>query len=191
MKDLYREYISSTPEKRVDIVLNNYNRFLKMVNSITEGILFMLREEMESNIRASRGENVGGRSSNISDPTYVKAVKSVILRDAFIECDFSSGILDFTDHPSFFEERAEGLSRMRKDYGLVESMVNDLEDDEKELFFSIMVNKKKIQDIADENLLSYNAIYSRLFRIKATVKENTLLYYEGKILLEEEDEDDE
>ena len=47
--EIYERYINAPFDERVDIIIRNYGSFMKRINRCTEGILYMLMEELEYN----------------------------------------------------------------------------------------------------------------------------------------------
>ena len=95
-KNLIKTYMSSSFEKRVDIIIKNYTNFMGIVDGYTEGLRYMIESEKESNSRQSIGDlGVRVQSGGMpSDTTAKKAIRNVLTREALINCDFSGNVLE-------------------------------------------------------------------------------------------------
>ena len=103
-KNMIKEYIGSSADKRVDIIMKNYTRFMGIVDGYIDGLRYMIEAEKDSNSRKNIGElgvrvQTGGMTS---DPTAKHAIRNVMTRDALINCDFSGDVLDGVDHPEAY-----------------------------------------------------------------------------------------
>ena len=92
-KNLIKTYMSSSFEKRVDIIIKNYTNFMGIVDGYTEGLRYMIESEKESNSRQSIGDlGVRVQSGGMpSDTTAKKAIRNVLTREALINCTGRSG----------------------------------------------------------------------------------------------------
>ena len=82
-KNLIRVYTGATSEKRIDIIIKNYTKFIGIVDGYTDGLRYMIECEKESSHRQSAGDlgvrvQTGGMTS---DPTARKAINNVITRE--------------------------------------------------------------------------------------------------------------
>lgn len=103
-KNMIKEYIGSSADKRVDIIMKNYTRFMGIVDGYIDGLRYMIEAEKDSNSRQNIGElgvrvQTGGMTS---DPTAKHTIRNVMTRDALINCDFSGDVLDGVDHPEAY-----------------------------------------------------------------------------------------
>ena len=60
-KNLIRVYTGATSEKRIDIIIKNYTKFIGIVDGYTDGLRYMIECEKESSHRQSAGD-LGVRS---------------------------------------------------------------------------------------------------------------------------------
>lgn len=51
-KNLIRVYTGATSEKRIDIIIKNYTKFIGIVDGYTDGLRYMIECEKESSHRA-------------------------------------------------------------------------------------------------------------------------------------------
>lgn len=78
-KNLIRVYTGATSEKRIDIIIKNYTKFIGIVDGYTDGLRYMIECEKESSHRQSVGDlgvrvQTGGMTS---DPTARKAINNL------------------------------------------------------------------------------------------------------------------
>ena len=55
-KNLIRVYTGATSEKRIDIIIKNYTKFIGIVDGYTDGLRYMIECEKESSHRQSAGD---------------------------------------------------------------------------------------------------------------------------------------
>ena len=89
-KNMIKEYIGSSADKRVDIIMKNYTRFMGIVDGYIDGLRYMIEAEKDSNSRQNIGE------------LGVRVQTGGMTRDALINCDFSGDVLDGVDHPEAY-----------------------------------------------------------------------------------------
>ncbi len=68
-KNLIRVYTGATSEKRIDIIIKNYTKFIGIVDGYTDGLRYMIECEKESSHRQSAGDlgvrvQTGGMTSD-------------------------------------------------------------------------------------------------------------------------------
>ena len=110
-KNMIKEYIGSSADKRVDIIMKNYTRFMGIVDGYIDGLRYMIEAEKDSNSRQNIGElgvrvQTGGMTS---DPTAKHAIRNVMTRDTLINCDFSGDVLDGVDHPEAYMKDSSSM----------------------------------------------------------------------------------
>ena len=88
-KNLIRVYTGATSEKRIDIIIKNYTKFIGIVDGYTDGLRYMIECEKESSHRQSAGDlgvrvQTGGMTSDPSETAdaenkspYEKAGKEI------------------------------------------------------------------------------------------------------------------
>ena len=97
-----KQYADADAAGRVDIICKNYPIFLGIVDSSTDGLIYVIENEKAFNRKSTNGDlGVRVQKSRSTDTTADTAINNVMTRDALIACDFSGGVLDGTD-------RAEG-----------------------------------------------------------------------------------
>lgn len=63
-KNLIRVYTGATSEKRIDIIIKNYTKFIGIVDGYTDGLRYMIECEKESSHRQSAWDS-GNRKGDI------------------------------------------------------------------------------------------------------------------------------
>ena len=115
--NLVHRYAKADAMDRINLIYNNFASFLGVVESRTEGLVYLIENEKATNRRHENGDlGVRVQKSTISDPTGNTATGNVMTRDALIACDFSGGVLDGTDMGEAFIREALILKDMRRDY---------------------------------------------------------------------------
>lgn len=181
-KNMIKEYIGSSADKRVDIIMKNYTRFMGIVDGYIDGLRYMIEAEKDSNNRKDIGElgvrvQTGGMTS---DPTAKHAIRNVMTRDALINCDFSGDVLDGVDHPEAYMKDAYMLKDMRRDYKLFNSQLCILGKDQ-EHFVKFISKETTLVAIAQEQGISYENAQQNMARNKRLVKKQVVGFMERKL----------
>lgn len=179
MKDHFlKKYEKASEEERIDIICKNYGNFLGMINSFTEGIVYLIEEEQEYNRKKEMGDlGVAIRQTGThSDKTAATAIKRVSVREAVISCDFKDGLLDGSEHEEEIINDAFLLRKMKRDYELFTSQIMILEKEEAELLKSFLLKEKDLYEISGELKIQYDSAQQKVGRIRKRVKENTLRF---------------
>ena len=50
-ENMIKDYIGSSADKRVDIIIKNYTRFMGIVDGYTDGLRYRIEAEIDSNSR--------------------------------------------------------------------------------------------------------------------------------------------
>lgn len=180
-KNLIRVYTGATSEKRIDIIIKNYTKFIGIVDGYTDGLRYMIECEKESSHRQSAGDlgvrvQTGGMTS---DPTARKAINNVITREALLNCDFSGNVLDGVDQAEVYIRDAYILRDMRKDYNLFNSQLGIL-GTEKETFTKYLLKEKTISDIAEDQGITYESARQQMQKIKVRMKKQVKRFMDGQ-----------
>lgn len=177
-----KQYADADAAGRVDIICKNYPIFLGIVDSSTDGLIYVIESEKEYNKRSSHGDlGVRVQSTRNNDATADTAINNVITRDALIACDFSGGVLDGTDRAEEFKREAHTLRRMRDDFDLFNSQLKILKPDERQLFLGFITREKDYGMIADEIGSGLDYAVQKIHRAKMKVKVQMVDYLEGNI----------
>lgn len=181
-KNLIKTYMSSSFEKRVDIIIKNYTNFMGIVDGYTEGLRYMIESEKESNSRQSIGDlGVRVQSGGMpSDTTAKKAIRNVLTRDALINCDFSGNVLEGVDRAEMYIRDAYILRDMRKDYNLFNSQLGIL-GTEQDMFLRYIRKEATLGVLAEERGISYETVQQKIVKIKNRLKQQVVGFMEGNL----------
>lgn len=170
--DILLRYSQASAVERVEIMLDNFHYFPKMVHrqeKKTEYKIKSEREYLRSHNRADLGVRV--QSSKISDTTAEEAIANVMLEEAFKTGDVSDGQLKGIENAEEYERQIRIISIMKMDYDLLSDLVGDLDDLDNQILSLFLVKKMYIKEIAAETGKSYD--YTKR-RIKTLKEELTL-----------------
>lgn len=185
-EDLFKKYMRLGTEERLELICEHYGSFLGIVDSYTEGIIYMIEEEQDYNHRQEMGDlGVRVQTSGMhSDRTAKQAIRNVDLRDAVENCRNLDEALDDTDHKEIFIDRCFTLKKMRKEYRLLSKQIASLDDMEKELFEDYLTRAKSVQEVAAQLQIEYDSAQQWMRRIKTKVKAKAMQFADGSFLLE-------
>ena len=169
-KNLIRVYTGATSEKRIDIIIKNYTKFIGIVDGYTDGLRYMIECEKESSHRQAAGDlgvrvQTGGMTSDLTA--------------ALINCDFSGNVLDGVDQAEVYIRDAYILRDMRKDYNLFNSQLGIL-GTEKETFTKYLLKEKTISDIAEDQGITYESARQQMQKIKVRMKKQVKRFMDGQ-----------
>lgn len=181
--NIIKVYASADAPAKVEILFKNYSNFLGIVDSRTEGLLYLIENEKSFNHKASHGD-LGVRvqsTGHYSDPTGNAATDNVITREAIIQCDFSNGVLDGVDREQEFIREASILRNMRRDYQLLNKQFQILPEEDRRFLCAYLRGECEVPDIADELGVNCSAIHKKVSRLKIKMKETVLPILDGKL----------
>ena len=123
--NLIQAYGSSSAEKRIEIIRNNYPDFLEIVDGYIEGLCYMIECERKSKSHRKKEKlavrmKTGGVKSSI---VLKRALRNLITREALLKCDFSGDVLDGVEKPEDYIRDAKILWEMRRDYNVFKSQL--------------------------------------------------------------------
>ena len=180
--NLVHRYAKADAMDRINLIYNNFASFLGVVESRTEGLVYLIENEKATNRRHENGDlGVRVQKSTISDPTGNTATGNVMTRDALIACDFSGGVLDGTDRREAFIREALILKDMRRDYKLFNDQLNCLEEKEREVVLNFIERKKTMNELAEELCIDYYSVKKKLRSSKKKVMDLMTDYMEGRL----------
>lgn len=175
--NLVEAYKKATSDKKVEIIISNYNTFIGTIDGYTEGLKYKIESDQAVYRRSQKGDlgvRVRGGCS-LSDPTANTAIKNITMREAIVNCDFDEDFFEGIDHPEGYIQDAWFLYNMRRDFKLFNEMLAIL-GDEKEEFVMIISGKKKIDEVAEERGIAYDSAVMRINRAKRKVKSSMLVF---------------
>lgn len=123
--NLIQTYGSSSAEKRIEIIRNNYPNFLETIDGYIEELCYMIESERKSNGFGERDKlgmeiQIGNMKSEFMQK---KAIRNVLTREALLKCDFSGDALDGVKNPEDYIWDAKILREMRRDYNVFKSQL--------------------------------------------------------------------
>lgn len=129
--NLIQAYGSSSAEKRIEIIRNNYPDFLEIVDGYIEGLCYMIECERESkSYREKEKVAVGVKTGDLKICIAQKRVlRNVLIREALLKCEFSGDVLYGVKKPEDYIRDAKILREMRRDYNVFKSQLGNWEMD--------------------------------------------------------------
>ncbi len=129
--NLIQTYGSSSAEKRIEIIRNNYPDFLEIVDGYIEGLCYMIECERKSKSHREKEKpaarmKTGGVKSSLAQK---RALINLLTREALLKCDFSGDVLDGVEKSEDYIRDAKILREMRRDYNVFRSQLGSLEMD--------------------------------------------------------------
>ena len=123
--NLIQTYGSSSAEKRIEIIRNNYPDFLEIVDGYIEGLCYMIEYERKSKSHREKEKpaarmKTGGVKSSLAQK---RALINLLTREALLKCDFSGDVLDGVDRFEDYIRVAKILREMRRDYKIFKSQL--------------------------------------------------------------------
>ena len=182
-KDILRVYDNSNSSGRVDLICKHYSTFLGLIESFTEGIVYMIEDAIDLSVRRENGD-LGVRiqvGDGCGNPTLRKAFSNITIRDDVIKCDFSDGLLEEIEDGELYVKTALVLKRMRRDYKLLKSQLDRLTDEDRQLFLTYMQKDKTLKEISSELQILTVSAQQKIRRIRNDMKESITIYVEGGI----------
>lgn len=126
--NLIQAYGSSSAEKRIEIIRNNYPDFLEIVDGYIEGLCYMIECERESKShREKENPAIGMKMSCVkSSLAQKRALRNVLTREALLKCDFSGDVLDGVEKSEDYIRNVKILREMRRGYNTLKSQLGSL-----------------------------------------------------------------
>ncbi|MCR5777572.1 MAG: hypothetical protein K6G84_09200 [Lachnospiraceae bacterium] len=169
-RSIVEQYSIATMEKRIEIILDNYSNFTRMLDGYVESLSIVIRNEREYNRSVHfRSNDIRVQTSNISDITSRIAIENVSIQEAINTGDADSA-LKGTDMFASHRWEIETICMMRDDYIIVNGALKLLRDNEYNLYISYLNRKKSCIDFVEETGITYEGIRSRLYRCRNNVK---------------------
>lgn len=101
-------------------------------------------------------------------------------REALINCDFSGDVMEGVDRAEEFIRDAYLLRDMRKDYELFNRQLSIL-GTEKDTFEKYLRREKSLDDIAEEQGITYESAQQKIHKIRTRVKKQVVGFMDGKM----------
>lgn len=159
-------YNMASPEDKVIFVLENYSRFIPMINAYECGLVDDIIQERIYNRRRSNGDlGVRVQTSYISKPTESEGDLDTIVRDAVRDGDYVTA-LHGADNYEVHKNEIMTLWYMRRAYKLVEGQLGALEEG---LYKRYLMHEFDLLSAAESEGVSVDAIKQRFRKAKKTV----------------------
>ena len=174
-KDYLTAYRSLNAEGRLDLMINNYSTFPKIIRKMEVKTRYRIKSEkeyMRSHLRGELGVRV--QSSRLSDPTFEEASTNIMLDKAMETGEAEGGLLNGIENAERYEADIRIISIMRMDYELLSEIVEDLDEDESCWMKDFLTKRKLLKEIASERGLSYETIKRRAYELRNDIREEII-----------------
>mgnify|MGYP007069914112 CR=1 FL=1 len=179
-KSIVELYTKASLGKRVDIILDNYSGFERMLNGYVQSLSVVIRNERAFNRRKWIGDTgVRVQTSNISDVTAKTAVENVSIQQAIVQGDWKAALKD-TDNAVRHRREIQTICLMRDDYDIVSGCICSLAKEDYDIYDEYLSREKTYDDLVEASKLSYDAYRTKIYRCKAFVKDNAISFMEMK-----------
>lgn len=174
-KDYLTAYRSLNAEGRLNLMINNYSTFPKIIRKMEVKTRYRIKSEkeyMRSHLRGELGVRV--QSSRLSDPTFEEASTNIMLDKAMETGEAEGGLLNGIENAERYEADIRIISIMRMDYELLSEIVEDLDEDESCWMKDFLTKRKLLKEIASERGLSYETIKRRAYELRNDIREEII-----------------
>ena len=179
-RNIVERYSRATVEKRIEIILDNYGSFNRILDGYEKTLSIVIRNERDYNIKHQLGDSgIRIQTSNISDITAQTAVENVTIQEAIHEGDWFTA-LKGADNLDKHRREIETICQMRDDYGIVTGQLSvALQKEEYDFYLPYINGEKGCFEIAADEGLSPEAVRMRLYRYRSIVKEGSMPFMES------------
>ena len=174
-KDYLTAYRSLNAEGRLNLMINNYSTFPKIIRKMEVKTRYRIKSEkeyMRSHLRGELGVRV--QSSRLSDPTFEEASTNIMLDKAMETGEAEGGLLNGIENAERYEADIRIISIMRMDYELLSEIVEDLDEDESCWMKDFLTKRKLLKESASERGLSYETIKRRAYELRNDIREEII-----------------
>ena len=173
-KDFLTEYRGSDAEGRLNLMIDNYSSFPKIIRKMEVKTKYRIKCEKEYARSRARGElGVRVQTSNLSDPTFDEAATNIMIDKALETGEAEGGILKGIENVAQYEADIRIISIMRMDFELLSEIVEDL-DDEFCLMKDFLTKHKMLKEIASERGVSYDTIKRKAYELSGDIREEII-----------------
>ena len=174
-KDFLTEYRCSDAEGRLNLMINNYSSFPKIIRKMEVKVRYRIKSEKEYMRSHSRDElGVRIQTSKISDPTFDEAATNILIDKALESGKAEGGLLSGIEDATRYEADIRIISIMRMDFELLSEIVEDLDDDESCWMKEFLTKQKMLKEIAGERGVSYDTIKRRAYELRSNIREEII-----------------
>lgn len=178
--NMIEEYADASIEKKVEIILDNYEGFCALVDGYEKCLSIQIRTEREYNRKGSSGDlGIRVQTSGLSDTTARIAIENVSIQEAIKSGDYESA-LKGADNIEKHKKEIRTLINMRDDYIIVSNQIHVLQGKELRLFKVFLSGEKELQELATEEGMCYNAIWKKIRKSRNAVTAHSLSFLESK-----------
>ena len=174
-KDFLTTYRCSNAEGRLNLMMNNYSNFPRIIRKMEVKTKYRIRCEKEYAKSRSSGElGVRVQTSGRSDPTFEEASTNIMIDKALETGEAEGGILNGIENAEQYEADIRIISIMRMDFELLSEIVEDLRDDDGCWMKEFLTKQKMLKEIAEERHISYATLRRRVYELKCDIREEIL-----------------
>lgn len=175
-RSIVKIYAEAEDFKRIDIIFEHFDNFIRLIEMFEEGLRDTLKEEKLYNKRTERGEiGIRVQTSGCSDPTGNSAAGNIdLLNDMRIGSIDSAlkGVDEDLDH----RIEIETLRIMRSDYFAIIKAIEHLRPRQRAELTDSLNGTRDISTIADDSNSGYEATKHRLNRNRRKVRKLAIVY---------------
>ena len=179
-KSFIEIYDEANMGNRVNIILDNFPYFNRIIDSYENCIRDKICDERSSNARSSYGEcGIRVQTSGFSDITCNTAIKNEEIDRALLNDDYKTAVKG-TDDRFKYQRELEIIKGMRIDYEKVKEACGMLPGKDYAFYMNYLSGKKDTVQIAEEEHISIGSLRTRVYRCKAFVRKTAIPFMSGK-----------
>ena len=177
-RNIVERYSRADVRKRVEIILDNYGMFNRILDGYEQSLSIVIRNERDFNRKRKLGDSgIRVQTFNISDITAQTAIDNVTIQQAIHEGDWFAATKS-ADNLGKHRLEIETILQMRDDYGIVTGQLSVLQKEEYDLYLPYINGEKGCFEIAADEGISPDAVKMRLHRYRTIVKESSIPFME-------------
>ena len=178
-RNIVERYIRADIEKRVEIILDNYGMFNRILDGYEQSLSIVIRNERDYNRKRLLGDSgIRVQTSNIGDITVQTAVENVSIQQAIHDGDWYAAVKG-ADNLNKHRLEIETICKMRDDYAIVTGQLSVLQKEEYDFYLPYINGEKGCFELAADEGLSPEAVRMRLYRYRSIVKESSIPFMES------------
>lgn len=174
-KDFLKTYRSSGAEERLNLMIDNYSNFPKIIRKMEVKTRYRIKCEREYVRSHSRGElGVRVQGGGPGDPTFEEASTNILIDKSLETGEAEGGILSGIENAEQYEADIRIISIMRMDFELLTEIVEDLDNDEGCWMKEFLTKQKMLKEIASERGVSYETLKRRAYELRCNIREEII-----------------
>lgn len=163
------EYATAPIVKKIDIILEYFSGFEKIIEGYEKCISIQIRNEREFNRRKDYAElGVRVQTSNISDTTQKIAIENISIQEAIRAGDMDEALRGAEEIERHRRE-IQTLNDMRDDYVIVSSQVYLLQGADLSIFTRYLSKLESMSSIAEDTHIEYGTMKKKISKSKRIV----------------------